>query len=238
MSDAILIIVCLIIIFISLIWVSAINARQTRARLIAQKLEELKRKTHDLEEISIALESLTGHTQIAMEITKEEKETLEHMIQLDPKNSSFQLQLNSAAERLNTLSNNITTHSLNRQFSNDAAIAKAQYCLNEAARIIQRRTASDLIETERQKKFTNDMIWARMMISITSLVGQGYKASDTGNHNKAAAYYKKAMDIAQKTTTYDEKKPELIHELEELIQNKRANLSPHLMPESQTMPEN
>lgn len=218
--------------------VSAINTRQTRARLVAKKLEELKRKINDLEEVSITLESLTGSTQIAMEITKEEKGTLEHMIQLDPKNQSFQLHLNKTIERLNILSNGITAHSLNRQFSNDAAMAKAQYCLNEAARIIQRRAASDLIETERQKKFTNDMIWARMMISITSLVGQGHKALHKDNHNKAIAYYKKAMDVAQKTATQDKKKPELIQELEELVQGKRTTLSSHLMPESQTIPEN
>ena len=234
MSDAILVIIFLVVIFISLICVSAVNTRQTRARLIVKKIEELKRKTNDLEEISIALESLTGNAQIAMEITKEEKETLEHMIQLGPKNQSFQLHLNNTTERLNILSNDTITRPLNRQFSNDAAIAKAQYCLNEAARIIQRRTTSGLIETNTQKKFINDMIWARMMISITSLVAQGHKASDKNNNSKAAAYYKKAMDIAHKTTTYDEKKPELIQELEELIQNKRTILSQHLMPENQT----
>lgn len=235
MSDVMLIIIFLVVIFISLMCMSAANTRQIRARLIAKKIEELKRKTNDLEEISIALESLTGSTQIATEITKEEKETLEHIMQLAPKNQSFQLHLNNTIERLNMLSNGTTTHPFNRQFSNDAAIAKAQYCLSEAARIIQRRTTLGLIETNRQKKFINDMIWARMMISITSFVAQGYKASRKNNHSKAAAYYKKAMDIAQTTTTYDEKKSELIQELQELAQNKRATLSQHLMPESHTL---
>ena len=234
MSDAILVIIFSVVIFMSLICVSAVNTRETRARLIAKKIEELKRKTTDLEEISIALESLTGNAQMAMEITKEGKETLEHIIQLDPKNQSFQLHLNNTTERLDALSNNTTTHPLNRQFSNDAAMAKAQYCLNEGARIIQRRTTSDLIETDRQEKFINDMIWARMMISIASFVGQGYEAYDKNNQSKAVAYYKKALDIAHKTTTPDEKKPELIQELEELTQNKRTTLSEHLMPEGQT----
>lgn len=235
MSDAILVIIFLVVIFISLMCVSVANTRQARARLIIKKIEELKRKTNDLEEISIALESLTGNPQIAMEITKEEKETLDHIIQLDPKNQSFQPLLNKTIERLNILSDGTTTHPMNRQLSNDAAIAKAQYCLNEAARIIQRRTMSGLIETNRQKKFINDMIWARMMISITSLVAQGHKAFDKNNHSKAVAYYKKAMDIAQKTTTYDERKPELTRELQELIENKRITLSLHLMPENKIL---
>lgn len=234
MSDSTLVVIFVSIVLISLACVSSANNRQIRARLIAQRLEQLKRKTVDLEEISVALESLLGNTTATAEMIKEEIELFERMVQLSPKSQLLQLSLTNAKERLQLLADNTSHRTINRQFKSDAAIARAQYCLSEAGRIIQRRSAAGLIESTNQKHIIGEMIWARMMISITSFVGQGHKALSNGSNSKANAYYKKAMDVAHKTPINDERRLEIIRELGDMIQKKRTTLSSHLMPEDQT----
>lgn len=236
MSNLNLIIISLLVVAGSLFVVSAINAQQTRKRLISQKLQQLRRKTSEMEEVSAALETLTGNTRISRVIVEDIIDTLHGMQQLAPDNQSLELSLESALQRLEEIDSPSYSCNLNRLLESDSAIAHAQYLLGEAGRVVRKRQAQNLIELPQMTAYIEELAWTHLMVSVISLTGQGHKAVRRGDVMRAHAYYKKAQEAAMQSNVADDRRHRWVKELTDIMTGKQRAISMELMPESQYNP--
>ncbi len=232
MSSISTVLFLLIITSVCLFAVNLINQRQTRARIVNQKLTQMKRKVTDLEELSATLEPLVESNRIPIIINEEAISLLQSMLKLSPKNQTCQVALEGAEHRDNELNDPGRSVTIFRLMESDAAMAKAHYSLSEAARIIRKRQAQDHIQAAEAQQLLTDLIWSDFMVKISSHIGQGHKAVTRGETLRASAFYRKALEVASEETHKDERQKEIINEIEEILDNKRTALSPRLMPET------
>lgn len=237
MQNLNLIVVCLLLAGGALFIVSVINARQTRHRLINQKIQQQKRKLIELEELAADLESLTGNVKIARIVTEEIVDTIKGMLQLAPDSQSLELSLHNTQTRLEEISSPAYQCRLHRLFESDAAIAHKQYLLGEAGRIIRKRQAQGHIELAEMTGHIAELAWAHLMVSVVSLTAHGHKAVNRGDILKAHAFYKKARECAIASSISDERRHQWIKELSEIMGGKRKSVSTTLMPEAQFNPD-
>ncbi|MFT7560896.1 MAG: hypothetical protein ACI93R_002819 [Flavobacteriales bacterium] len=233
MNQVDFIVVLFVFAFIGLAGVSIVNARQTRARLVSQKITQLKRRISELDEISLGIESLVTTTTPSRVVLEELYDTIQGMVQLDHDNQSLQTALSTAKKRLSEIKTRSKPDILYRLMASDASIAKAQYQISEAARIIRKRQATGRVEISEMNNLIGELSWANLMIVVITLTGQGHKAVRSGEVLKACAFYKKAQQAAMESTLGDERRHQFVRELTEILSNKRKNLSLQLMPETE-----
>lgn len=238
MSSLSTVVLLLALTSISLFLVSMINRRQMRARLINQKLNQMKRRVADLEELSATLEPLVETNRISKVVNDEAIDVINGMMRMSPGNAYFQMSLETAQQRDNELSDPHAKAPTFRLMESDAAIARSQYSLSEAARIVRKRQASEHIQVAEMDNMLRELSWANFMIKIASNIGQGHKAINRGDILRAFAYYRKALEVATEGGHKDERQTQIISEIGEILNNKRKALSPSLMPETQFNPTN
>jgi len=233
MSSISSVVILLVLTSVSLLIVSLINRRQTRQRLINQKLLQLKRRFTELEELSVSIESLVEFPQISRIIMEEAVDMARSMIQMAPEIEHYRLYRHSAEKRCQALSS-ASHHQapLSRLMESDSAIARSQYCLSETARIVKKRHAAGLLQHNEAEMYLRDLSWASTMVEIVSNVAQGHNVISHNDTLKAAAYYRKALDAASQSNSQDERQATLMRELQELVGNQRKTLSKTLMPEA------
>lgn len=236
MTNFAIIVLLLVMAFISLLVVSFVNRRQVRARVINQKLSQMKRRMAEVEELSSSLESLVEDPAIVQIVMDEALDMMDNMLILSPSNEYIEFQRDSAQKRKEELSSGIRAE-LNRVMDSDAGIARAQHLLTEAARILQRRQNAELVSPAEAASIMKELNWSSFMIKLVTHVAQGHKALNRGDNLRGPAFYKKAKELATQATVKDERMSSLITELVELSQGKRVALSPHLMPETMHNPE-
>ena len=237
MASTDIIILFIIIAIAALFTVSMVNASQTRKRLIKQRLSDLKRKIEEMEEIELAMESLLGSTEIPKVILEERIDILKGMLQLDKHNATLDVQLNAALEHYEELSNPSYRCQLYRIQNSDAQIARAQYQLSEAGRIVRKRQVSGHIEVTQMNSYIHDLAWANMMVQIVTLIAQGHKAANRGDILRAYAFYKKALEYAMSNAINDQRRHQLIKETSDMANGARKYVSLELMPESDFNPD-
>jgi len=232
MSTLNLIIICLFIVFVALFAVSLANSRETRHKLVQQRLSQLKRNVAEMEETAIAAGMLTGSTKIEKILVEDIIDTLKGMLQLEPTSSSTNLSLEGMQQRLSEL---INSESQSRQpyriMESDAQIARAQFQLSDAGRTIRKRQANGLIEATELNYYIQELAWANLMVQVVTLVSQGQKISGRGDVLRAHSFFKKAWEYASSAKIPDERRHTLVNETGELMNNKRTALSRELMPE-------
>ncbi|VUD66259.1 hypothetical protein TDB9533_03543 [Thalassocella blandensis] len=237
MSNITIVFLLLGFILLSLFTVSMINRQQMRARLINQKLGQMKRRAMDLEELSVALETLVESPRIPLLINEEAIDVLKNMVRLAPSNHFFAMQLENARQRLDELADPAKRNTPYRLMESDAAIARSQFALTETAKVIRRRQSAGFLEVAEMEAYIRDLSWANFMVKVTSNVAQGHKAVNRGDVLRAFAFYRKALEIATEGGHKDERQNQIISELGELINGKRKALSPMLMPETHYNPK-
>lgn len=237
MSNIAIVTLLLGFILLSLFLVSFINRQQMRARIINQKLGQMKRRAIELEELSASLETLVESARIPLILNEEAIEVLKSMVRLAPANHFFAMQLDGAQTRNDELADPAKRHTTYRLMESDAAIARAQYTLTEAAKVIRRRQHAGFLELAEMESYIRDLAWANFMIKITSNVAQGHKAVNRGDVLRAFAFYRKALEIAVEGGHKDERQNQIISELGDIINGKRKALSPMLMPETHFNPK-
>lgn len=231
-----LIVICLFLAFVALFSVSYINSRQTRVRLINQRLAQQKRRVNELDELAGAVEVLTGSSELSRIVLEETVDTLKSMLQLDKSSQLLEINLENARQRLReSQSGNVAT--MHRLMDSDSGIARAQFQLSEVGRIIRRRQAAGLMELAEMNQHIQSLAWANLMVSVITLTASGHKALRNGDVFKAFAYYRKAQQAASGTNISDDRRHRIIKELGEIINNKRKSLSKDLMPETQHNPD-
>lgn len=217
---------------ISLFAVSVINQQQVKRRVISQKLGQLKRRASEIEELAAKLESLVETPNIPKAINDEVVDIIATMQRLAPQNPYFDITMETALARSEELSDGMNKAPTYRMMESDAAIARAQYSLTEAAQIIRKRQAAGAMEVAEMESYIRDLAWANFMVKVVSHVGQGHKAASRGDIIRAHAFYRKALEVATEGNYQDERQNQLITELDEILNNKRKALSPSIMPET------
>ncbi len=232
MSDFAIVFTLLSLAFVSLFIVSVINRQQMRSRLINQKLNQMKRRAIDIEELAATLEPLVDNKRISLIVYEEAVDVYKNITRLAPNNNFYAMQLEHARQRANELSDATRSVEIYRLMESDAAIARAQYALTESAKILRRRQAAGFLEIAEMESYIRDLAWTNFMVKITSNVGQGHKAINRGDTLRAFAFYRKALEIATEGGHKDERQNRIISELGEILNGKRKSLSPALMPET------
>lgn len=208
-----------------------------RMRLINQKLHQMKRRVTELEELSASLETLTENAKIPALVNEEAMDVIQSMLNISPTNAYHQMAMETAQQRAEDLNSPNYHAAIFRMMESDAAIARSQYALSEAARVIRKRQAADFIQVAEMDSLLRDLSWANFMIKISSNVGQGHKAINRGDILRAHAYYRKALEVATEGGHKDDRQTQIISELGEILNGKRRALSPRLMPETLYNPE-
>jgi len=233
MHNVDIIVICLVAVFAALTSVSVVNAQQTRRRLIQQRLAQLRRRIADLDDTTIAVQTLTLKPEIAAEIVAEQIDTLRGMMQLDQNSSSLGFSLANANQRLAQLRAPGNHYHLQRVLDSDAAVNRAQYQLGEAGRVIRKRHGSGHVNDEQMQSFIAELAWQNLMVAVVTLIAQGHKTTEAGDYLRAHAFYKKAQQIAMASQVNDERRHDVIRELSEILNGQRQTLSKVLMPETQ-----
>ncbi len=237
MSSYSSIVILLVLTSASLFIVSMINRRQMRTRLLNQKLNQMKRRATELEELSVNVETLTENAKIPALINEEAIDMLRSMLNIAPTNAYYIMAMETAQQRAEDLSTPGFQPTIFRLMESDSTIARSQYALSESARVIRKRQAADLLQVAEMDALLRDLSWANFMIKISSNVGQGHKAINRGDILRAHAYYRKALEVATEGGHKDDRQSQIISELGEILNGKRRALSPRLMPETLYNPE-
>lgn len=235
-SVAILIIFCAIA-FCSIVAVSVVNQRQRRARIMGQKLRQMKRRVDDLQELVTAVDQLVESRAIAKLINDEVIYTLRAMQHLDPGASYLDAARKAAEQRADALSNEAQQRQLYRLQDSDAQIARSQRQLNEAGRLLRRQHAEGYLSIEELEAFMTELSWSHLQVEVISVVVQGHKALNKGDVVTAHAYYRKARQSLIRSQHSDPRRQRMIREISELLNRRRRFISPDLMPESQYNPK-
>ncbi len=237
MSSISTILILLVLTAGSLFVVSLINQRQMRSRLLNQKLGKMKRRVTELEELSVSLEPLVENPKVPKIVNDEAIDLLETMLNIAPTNAYYQMAYETAQQRVEQLESPGWQVSTFRLMESDAAIARSQYALAEAARILRKRQASEHLQVAEMDTLLHDLSWSNFMIKVSSNIAQGHKAINRGDILRAFAYYRKALEVASEGGYKDERQNQIVSELGEILNNKRRALSPRLMPETLYNPE-
>jgi hypothetical protein len=232
MSTLTIISISLLIVFAALFSVSMANSRETRRKLVQQRLSQLKRKITEMEETAISVGVLTGSVKLEKILVEDIVDTLKGMLQLEPNSASTSLSLENAQQRLLELTNH---ESINREphriLESDAQIARAQFQLSEAGRTVRKRQSAGLLEASEMHHYIQELAWANLMVQVITLISQGQKIAQRGDVLRAHAFFKKGFEYASAAQIPDERRHQLVTETAELMNNKRKALSKELMPE-------
>ena len=237
MSNLSLMILCLSAAFASLFIVSAINRQQTRRKLINNRFNYLKRKASELVELSAEVEPLLESIAPLRHVNDEIIDIVSTMGRLNPNSPFIEIGLENARHRgdeLDAPSYQINTF---RLMESDARIAKAQYSLNEVAKILRSRQAKGQMEVVEMDVMIQELAWAHLMVTVITHVGQGHKAVNAGDILRGHAYYKKALESVTQPGYKDDRQNQYILEIGEIMNGKRASLSYELMPENTYNPD-
>lgn len=236
MNPSTLLLVLVLLALMSLLIVSAVNQRQTRSRLIARRMIQMKRRVEELDEMALNLDRLVESPNLAERIIEEAIDMIHRMQKLDPKSQPLEVSLQNAEHLAEELHNPSRNREIYRLQESDAAIAKTLYQLNDAGRILRKRQARGSLELAQMEAYIQDLSWAHMMVGIVSNVAQGHKALNRGDILKAYAFYKKAQQVAIQTSHSDERRHKLIKEISDILANRRKFLSLEFMPENDFNP--
>jgi len=237
MSSLDALLLCLAFAGFSLVTVSYVNRRQMRRRLISQKIEQMKRRIVELEEIVVTIEPLIESKFILIYILNELVDLIKKTRRLDPGSHYLEVNLASSEERLDLLHANKVKPELWRMLNSDAAIARARFALNEAGRILRKRQTLDELTPSELQMYIAELSWAHSMVGVITLIGEGHQAVNRGDVTKAYSYYKSAQQILMHSTHTDERRHQFIRELSEIMSNRRKAISLHLMPETNYNPD-
>lgn len=236
MNPATLLLILILLAMMSLLIVSAVNQRQTRSRLIARRLIQMKRRVEELDEMALSLDRFVESPYIAVQIIDEAVDMIHSMQKLDPGSQPLEVSLQNAERLADELRNPSRNREIYRLLESDAAIARALYQMNDSGRILRKRQARGRLEMAQMESYIQELSWAHMMVGVVSNVGQGHKALNRGDVLKAYAFYKKAQQVAIQTSNSDERRHKLIKELSDILANRRKFLSLEFMPESEYNP--
>lgn len=221
----------------ALLAVSIANQYQTRVKQRRKQLRAMRTRAETLEQLTLGLDLVVENRDIAKCINSELLELLERMQALDASLSYVNLGIEKTRRRADNLNNSNAPRDTSRLMESDAQLVRTHKQLNEAHKVVEAQKNRGKLSAEERDSYINELNWLYLMVEVITFIGQGHKATNRSDRLTADAYYKKARQCLLHSNHSDPRRKQIIKELGEINNGKRASLSDHLMPENQYNPD-
>ena len=212
------------------------NYRVEQNRKARIKLQNLKTKIEQVEDIVRVLEKLCDNKMITTFINDDVIELYEEMMELSPKALHIKAGHTNAKIRSDILSEGSYPQQINRICNSDAQIARCRAYLREAANILRRQQSEGKFSTTEVQEFVQQLNWLHLQIFVVTNIVEGHKAFTRGDVLKANAFYKKAQAALVSSGHPDERRQQMSNQLTDILFGRRRAIDKQLMPEDEFNP--
>lgn len=225
------------LLLLSLLVVYLVNQREERFRRIRLQQRRFRGRVDALEEVLVGIEETLPNRAIARCINREILHLLEQMLDLEPDDKThLETRISHVKEREDEMLHNRERRQASRLRESDAEMARAQECLDQAARVLRRQNGEGRLEGNSLEDYLSELAWTKLTINVVTYISEGHKALQRGDITTAHAYYKRAQGLLIGSDDPNPQRMAMIRELGDVIQGKRTALSPELMPEDDYNP--
>jgi len=212
----------ILIIGISLALVAVVNRVQTQKKVLRLKIQQIRRRIDELGDINASLDSLLESTLVPRLINEEIMDLIHSVLNLDPSAEHLiDPMLSHSKEKAAAYDNGQRTHPLDRIQHSDAAIAKQQYVLSEAAKVVRRHHKIGRIQESELDAHITELMWGHLMVSVISNIAQGHIAIKRKDVSTSQSYYRKAQSLLLNTSLSDDRRQRFIREVKEMMVGSR-----------------
>ncbi len=197
------------------------------------KLERMKIRVEELEDVVLILDSLCEKRIIPKLVNDEIIELYEQMTQMEPKAGYLKAGLATAQMRSNELSDESASRHISRVCKSDAQIARYNAYLAESLNMLRKQHSDGKVSGEEIQIFTLDIEWLQLQVRVISNIVQGHKAYANQDVLSANAFYKKAQNDLLKSSHPDERRHKMISQVADVLHGRRKSLDVELMPETE-----
>jgi hypothetical protein len=223
-------IVLIILALAALIIVSIINRKQEQEQARRMQQRKLKLQADAIIDIVNCLEQTIPNHLMLKYIFDESILLLQQILKLETGSKNhIENNIRHAFARSEALASSKYGNA-SYQKDSDAQIAHIQVQLNEATAILRHICVQGKISDLELEAFIQELSWAFLMVSVASLIAQGYKFSALEERFSAQGYYQKARNLLMESQHTDPRRVRMIKELSELIDGARKTMSWDLMP--------
>jgi hypothetical protein len=208
-----------------------------KAKQTAFKLEKMKVRVEELEDVVLILDSLCESRIIPKLVNDEILSHYEAMIEIDDKAAYLKAGLSNAEVRAQELSDDSSQRYLSRICKSDAQMARYQTYLSESLNILRRQQMAGKISNQDLQALTKEINWLQLQVKVISNIVQGHKAYAKTGVIAANGFYKKAQSELLKSSHPDPRRKEMINQMADLLFGRRKSLDVHLMPENEFNPD-
>lgn len=213
------------------------NYQVEKNKKTTYRLERMKIRVEELEDVVLVLDSLCEKRMIPKLINDEIIEHYELMTHINPKAGYLQAGLSNSQLRANELLDESAHREISRVCKSDAQIARYQAYLAEALAILRKHHTEGKISGSELQDFTLDIEWLQLQVKVISNIVQGHKAYTKQDILTANGFYKKAQSELMKSSHPDERRHQMISQMADLLFGRRKSLDPELMPETEFNPD-
>ncbi len=229
--------VLIIIAALAMSLVAYSNYKVEQAKRIRHRLQKLRYRAEELEDMVLALDQVCESRMICKFVNDDIIALYETMIEIDSNAGYLKAGHANAKIRSDELSQYNRERKISRICNSDAHIARLRAYINEANRIIRTQHTQGKISTTELQSFSKELEWLHLQIYVISNIVQGHKAYSKQDLLTANAFYKKAQDELMKSGLNDERRDEMIKQITDLIYGRRKSIDEELMPETEYNPE-
>jgi hypothetical protein len=208
-----------------------------KSKQAAFRLEKMKLRAEELEDVVLVLDGLCEKRMIPKLVNDAIIDNYQTMIQINPKATYLKAGLSNAKMRSNDLSDESAYRHISRACKSDAQIARYRAYLAEALQILRKQHAEGRITGQEMQIFTLEIEWLHLQVKVISNIIQGHKAYNKQDILGANAFYKKAQNELLTSPHPDERRHKMITQMADLIFGRRKCLDPELMPEIEFNPD-
>ncbi len=230
----------IVLIIIAILAMSAVaysNFLTEKRKQTSLRLEKMKIRVEELEDVVLALDSMCERRLLARLVNDEIIEIYEGMIHINPKAVYLNAGLSNAQMRSNELSDESGYRHVSRICKSDAQIARYTAYLTEALAILRKQHAGGKITGHEIQDFVLEIEWLQLQIKVVSNIVQGHKAYTKQDILTANAFYKKAQNELLRSSHPDERRHKMISQLSDVLFGRRKSIDEELMPEAEFNPD-
>lgn len=221
-----------IITILALVAVNAINLRQQTLKQLVRRQDRLYSDLEQIEEALTASLQYVEDIEVSSQLVREKLATLQSLLELERHNPApLQARVEQAQAYLQNLSTGGLERQVNRYCYSDVEIKAAQEKLSRAAICLQQRWSGERMDREAANRCREQIDWAKLMVSVLSILGAAYSARDNNQNISALNYFRKVQSLLQASQHPDPRRLQLIKEIAEVIRLERPYVDNSLFPE-------
>ncbi|MDO3384195.1 hypothetical protein [Gilvimarinus algae] len=227
-----IVITLILVTLTALVIVNAVNLRQRQLRQLARQQQRLYGKLETVEDaLEASLRAVEG-LGVARQLNQEIIAITQDLCDLERHNKApLQARLELANTRQQQLNTGNVQRQVNRLCHSDSEIHQLQSALAQASRFIHQRLASEVLANDQAQELIQQIDWARLQISVLSLIAAGYEARAAERLISALNYFQKAQDLLQGSRNPDPRRLEMVRQLSGIVRHERAFIDRDLFAE-------